>query len=415
MNTTRPTLPATRREFIKSATGGIGLLAFSQVAPAFLAQSLRANQPTAEAGRSILVLIQLGGGNDGLNTLIPYQDDRYYRLRPNLGIKKRDSLPIHDQLALHPSCSALANLFREGQLAILQNVGYPNPNRSHFRSMEIWETASDSREYLSTGWLGRYFDNCCPGPAEPDPVAVNIGNEMPDAFLCETGRNLFSYAGGRGAPSRGSKELLAALRAQKSQQDHGHGDFLRHTLMNTLVTEERITDRIRDYRPLATYPATDLAQNLKQVAALIASGQRTRVYYVSHSGFDTHANQLQRHAALLQELSDSMAAFQADLAAHRLDDQVLTATFSEFGRRPNENGSGGTDHGTAAPLFVMGSKLQPGLHGQAPSLDLGPNQDLPFSTDFRRANATLIDHWLGGDSALALGAKHESLPFLHPT
>ncbi len=405
-------LPTTRREFLKDSTAGIGLLAFSSFAPSFLTQSVFAGQPAAEKDRSILVLIQLGGGNDGLNTLIPYTDDQYYRLRPTLALRRQDSLAISDELALHPSCGPLEALFKDGSLAIAQNVGYPNPNRSHFRSMEIWETASDSRSYLSSGWLGRFFDNCCGGTPSDDPIGVTIGDEMPDAFLSASNQNLFAYAGGKSGPSRDSQELLRALRGSPPPADHANASFLQHTLMNALVTEERVVSRLKEYRPLASYPNSELAQSLRNVAALIAAGQSTRVYYVARSGFDTHAGQLAKHAALLGELAEAMSAFQQDLVAHKLQDQVLTMTFSEFGRRPSENRSGGTDHGTAAPLFIMGSKVKGGLHGRAPSLALESNQDLVHSTDFRSVYATIIDSWLQGDSAAALGDRFETLPLL---
>ncbi len=404
-------LPNTRREFVKGSTAGIGLLAFSQFAPGFLTRSLGAQVPTNEPDRSILVLVQLGGGNDGLNTLVPYQDDNYYRLRPTLGLKRPDLLPLDDQLALHASCPELERLYKDGSLAVVQNVGYPNPNRSHFRSTEIWETASDSDEYLNTGWMGRYFDSACAGAPSEEPIAVNIGNELPDAFLSENDFNIFSYAGGRRRSKRGGGRMLAALQESPPPQDSPAG-FLQHTLMNSLVTEEKVVSRLRNYKPLASYPTSPLGTSLRQVAGLIASGQPTRVYYVSHTGFDTHANQLQTHAQLLAQLSQGMAAFQDDLAQHGLQDQVLTMTFSEFGRRPSENKSRGTDHGTAAPLFVMGSQLKGGLHGSAPSLKLKKNRDLSFSADFRSIYATVIDRWLGGDSQQALGGSFEPIDFL---
>lgn len=411
MNRTEYPFPSTRREFIKGATAGIGLLAFGSVAPRFLAQSALAGQPTPEADRSILVLIQLGGGNDGLNTLVPFEDANYYRLRPTIGIRKPDTIRLTDTIGLHPSCRPFERLFKDGQLSIVQNVGYPNPNRSHFRSMEIWETASDANEYVSTGWLGRYFDSCCPVSSPDTPTAVSVGDEMPDAFLAESDLNLFCLADARGRAAPGSNALLDALRKLPASHD-GNASFLQHTIMNTLVTEQRIVERIRAYRALAAYPESNLARSLKSVAALISSGNSTRVYYVSHTGFDTHAGQLDRHGPLLEELATSMAAFQQDLTAHGLQDQVLTMTFSEFGRRPSENRSGGTDHGTAAPLFVMGSRTKGGILGTAPSLALKPNQDLAFSTDFRGVYATVIDKWLNGDSAKALGDRFDHTDFV---
>lgn len=403
--------PATRREFIKSTGAGIGLLALGNFAPAFLAQSVRANVPAPERDRSILVVIQLGGGNDGLNTVVPHADDQYYRLRPTIGLKRDQLIPLNDTLSFHASCAELASLFKEGQLGIIQNVGYPNPNRSHFRSTEIWETASDSRDFLATGWIGRYLDNCCSGSPSEDPLAVNIGNELPDAFLCESEANVYSFSGRTGRSSKASAALLKGLQAARYDA-HSSAGFLQQTAMNALVTDQRVLSRIRNYKSDTAYPSHPLAQSLRHVAAMIASGQETRVYFVPHSGFDTHANQLQRHSQLLKQLSSSMAAFQQDLASKGLSDQVLTMTFSEFGRRPSENQSSGTDHGTAAPLFVMGSQLQAGLHGQPPSLQVEKNQDLAFDIDFRRVYSEVVDRWLQGDSQKALPGPFAPIGFL---
>ncbi|MGA1206002.1 MAG: DUF1501 domain-containing protein [Opitutales bacterium] len=404
-------LPATRREFLLRSAGGLGLIAFSRVAPAFLTHSVIADVPAPEKDRSILVLIQLAGGNDGLNTVVPYSDDNYYRLRPKIGLKQDEVHVINDHMGFHPQCGQLANLYKEGQLAIVQNVGYPNPNRSHFRSMEIWETASKSDEYLPTGWLGRYFDNCCSGTPGEDPLGLSIGNELPDAFIAANDHNIFSLDQQRGFQRSVSEEIIGAMGASGDLASD-NASFLQHTLMNALVTEERVSQRLNRYRPMVEYPGSPLGRSLRNVAALIASGQETRVYFVSLGGFDTHANQLQRHRNLMGQLSSAMAAFQADLVAHRLDDQVLTMTFSEFGRRPSENISGGTDHGTAAPLFVMGSGLKGPLFGSAPNLDLKKNRDLSYSTDFRSVYSTVIQKWFQTDPLPVLGQPFDSIDFI---
>ncbi len=403
--------PATRREFLRQSAGGLGLIAFSSVAPAFLTNSVMAKVPKAEKDRSILVLIQLAGGNDGLNTVVPYQDDQYYRLRPKIGLRKNSLHVISDELGLHPKCTELANLHKEGKLAIVQNVGYPNPNRSHFRSMEIWETASKSDEYLTSGWLGRFFDNCCSGAPEEDPVALSIGNEMPDAFVAEDVHNIFNLAAGNNRRRSVGEDMLTAMQ-RSGDAPNENASFLQHTLMNALVTESKVQERMRGYKPMATYPGSALAASLRSVAALIASGQDTRVYFVSLGGFDTHANQLARHGTLMQQLSPAMHAFQSDLEAHGLDDQVLTMTFSEFGRRPSENVSGGTDHGTAAPLFVMGSQVKGPLFGEAPNLNVEKNKDLTYSTDFRSVYSTVIRKWFDEDPAKVLGKSFKHIDFI---
>jgi uncharacterized protein (DUF1501 family) len=412
-----PFLPTTRREFFSLSGKGIGLLAFSRFAPQFLVQSTLAAAPAPEKDRSILVLVQLAGGNDGLNTVIPFEDADYYRLRPTLGIAKEKVLRASDTIGLHPAMMAMQGLLKDGKLAIVQNVGYPNPNRSHFRSSEIWETASSSDQFASTGWIGRYLDNACAGaPADShDPVAVHITSGVPQSFASEHEHPTFGLipgAGGRRDNEETRKLLETIAEAPIPEGASGNTTFLRHTLMDTLVTEKKVQRVISEYRPGAGYPGSPFAASLRNVAALIASGLPTRVYFVSLSGFDTHTNQLVQQANLLTQLSDGLAAFQKDLEAHKLDGQVTTMTFSEFGRRPSENDSRGTDHGTAAPLFVMGSRVKGGLHGTPPLLNLQKNQDLTFSTDFRQVYATALDRWLDCPSERVLGGKFQALPLI---
>lgn len=408
-------LPTTRREFLRLGGTGIGLLAFSRFAPDFLVQSTLAQTPAPEKDRSILVLVQLAGGNDGLNTVIPFEDANYYQLRPGLAIPKEKVLHLSDTVGLHPSCNELHSLFKDGKLGVVQNVGYPNPNRSHFRSTDIWESASDSDQIVSTGWLGRFLDNTCAGmPAENvDPAAVHLSGEVPGAFLAEHSHPTFGFNPNQYNRPGNSQNL--SLLENLVHHDHPENDnasFLKQTMMDALVTEKRVQKVLGAYQPAATYPGNPFAQSLRNVAALIAAGLSTRVYFVSLGGFDTHANQLNQHQNLLRTLSEGLAAFQKDLEAHKLDGQVLTTTFSEFGRRPMENESHGTDHGTAAPLFIMGSQVKAGLHGTAPSLKLERNQDLTFTTDFRQVYATVLDRWLHCPAASVLGKEYQPLSFV---
>lgn len=411
-NPALPLLPTTRREFLRRTGAGIGLLAFSRFAPSFLVQSTLAATPAPEKDRSILVLVQLAGGNDGLNTVVPFEDADYYRLRPTLGIAKGQVLPLDATVGLHPACAELHRLFRDGELGIVQNVGYPNPNRSHFRSTEIWETASDSGEFLPSGWLGRFMDNACAGaPTNADPVGLHVTNDAPQSFAAEHEHPTFGLSlDARGAAKGDGAQLLESL--LDDAHPHGNASFLEHTMMDALVTEKKVRRVLAAYRPEAEYPASPFAASLRSVAGLIAAGLSTRVYFVSLGGFDTHSNQAQPHTRLLRTLSEGLAAFQRDLKAHRLDGQVTTMTFSEFGRRPSENESRGTDHGTAAPLFVMGSRVNGGLHGTAPSLRLERNQDLAFSTDFRGVYATMLDRWLGCPATAVLGREFGALPLI---
>jgi uncharacterized protein (DUF1501 family) len=410
-------LPSTRREFLRRGAQGIGLLAFSRFAPQFLVQSTLSGAPAPERDRRILVLVQLAGGNDGLNTVIPFSDPAYFALRPTLALKKDATLPINDSLGLNPGCTALHALLNEGKLGIVQNVGYPNPNRSHFRSTEIWETASASSDSMSTGWIGRYLDNACAGaPTSSDPEAIHASSEVPQTFGGTVPHNTFGLANRAVAGRRDDAKLLERLVARPSDAavpaESPNNAFLRATMMDALVAEQKIQGILNAYKPESAYPGTDFAQSLRNVAALISAGLPTRVYFVSIGGFDTHANQLNNHQNLLRNLSEGLAAFQRDLTARKLDDQVLTTTFSEFGRRPNENESRGTDHGTAAPLFVMGRQIAAPLHGTAPDLKIAKNADLTFTTDFRSVYATVLDKWLGVPADDILGAKHPRLGFL---
>ena len=412
-------LPSTRREFLRLSSQGIGLLAFSRFAPQFLVQTAAA-APLPEKDRRILVLVQLAGGNDGLNTVVPYADDAYHTLRPSLALKEDGVLRIDDHLGFHPACAPLHSLLQDGRLGIVQNVGYPNPNRSHFRSSEIWETASAADETLPSGWIGRYLDNACGGTSEKgsDPTGIHINAEVPQAFGGTLPHNTYGLTLGTraGRSGRDDAALLESLARLGDDADHQPGNanhtFLRATLMDTLVSEKKIQQIIDRNKPEATYPSGAFAQSLRNVAGLIAAGLSTRVYFVSLGGFDTHANQANAHTNLLRNLSEGLAAFQKDLTARSLDDQVLTMTFSEFGRRAYENESRGTDHGTAAPLFVMGKSIAGPLHGTAPKLDAAKKADPEFSTDFRSVYATVLDRWLDSPANAVLGTKHERLNFL---
>lgn len=421
--------PHTRREFLAHSGRGLGLVAFAGFAPSFLVQSIKAETPKAEKDRTILVLVQLAGGNDGLNTVVHHENDSYHRLRPNLALRSSAGLlKVDDQISLHPSMAKMHQLLKEGKLGVVQNVGYPNPNRSHFRSTEIWETASDSDKVAYDGWLGRYFDANCSGTPSKDPLAIHGGSVLPQTFQSARNHNIFGLGGGGGrggrpgakSPSGGKDETELLMELNQVQlpgvnpndpADNAH--YLRHAMMDALLTESRVAETIAAYRPSVAYPTSGLGQSLQRIAALIASGMETRVYYATLGGFDTHANQLGRHAQLLRDLSDSLAAFQSDLEKKRLDRQVMTMTFSEFGRTARENSTVGTDHGTAAPLFVMHSGIKRPVSGTAPSLDLKPGQDVAFSTDFRQVYGTIMRNFLKADPAKIVGpAAQKDLGFV---
>jgi len=389
---------------------------------------------------TILVVLQMAGGNDGLNMVVPYADDIYYRSRPKLGLPADKVLKLNSYAGLNGKLTGLKALFDEGHLSVVQGVGYPNPNRSHFRSTEIWQTASDADRNESEGWLGRYFDNCCAG-ADPT-VGVAIGEEMPQAFAAKTPTGItfsepeqFRWRPSEKVEGRMSAEesffrqlngsagdeeaLLAASEGGsigaipgKSKTDLSTIDFLQRTALDAQLSSDKILAIARKYESNVPYPQGRLAASLSMIARMIAGGLPTRVYYVSQGGFDTHAGQVNAHERLMGELNDALSAFATDLKQQDNFDRVLLITFSEFGRRLVENANGGTDHGAAAPMFIVGGAVKPGLFGKYPSLSDLDYGDLKFNTDFRSVYGTVLDKWLRAPSQVVLGRKFPALPII---
>lgn len=415
----------TRREFVRK---GLTIVAMGATAPSFLTRTALAMghpfdlaQVTSRPGvpdDHVLVVVQMGGGNDGLNTLVPFADDAYYRARPRLAIPRGQVIRLNDELGLHPRMTAFKELYDRGAAAIIQGVGYPNPSRSHFKSMEIWQSADPDGRTLRVGWIGRYFDSKCPSCEVPF-AGVNVGPTMPLAMRSEGGRavtlespDAFQWMPSlEGSGAREELELFKILNAP-APNEPGTIDFLRHTAMNAVISSEQIRDAVRRYRGGVEYPATRFAASLRLIAQMIAGRLPTKVYYAHMTGFDTHAAQQGAHDALLEQLSTGVAAFLRDLEAQGNAERVLVVAFSEFGRRVAENGSGGTDHGTAAPVFVFGPRVRPGLHGRHPSLTDLVDADLRHHVDFRSVYATILERWLGADPAAILGAPFERVPFL---
>ncbi len=401
-----------RRDFIRTTA----LFSAIGVAPQFLTRTVEA-AGTPIAGFKddrVLVVVQLGGGNDGINTLVPHGDDAYYRLRPKLGLKNDKILKIDDYVALNSRCSDLMRMYEDGRVAIVQGVGYPNPDRSHFRSMEIWETASSSDEYMSSGWIGRYFDHHCSGTAARPQAGVAVMNERPQAFDGKSGLGIsfenperFGWQPGKGADTEAN---FAKLNAPTGSGD-SNLDFLRHVTSNAILSSKEI--RAAAERAKLEYTSSKpLDRSLDTVAALIRGNLDTRIYYVSAGGFDTHASQSGKHDNLLGQVSEGLKRFHDRLRNDGTSDRVVTMVFSEFGRRVQENYSAGTDHGTAAPMFIIGDPVKPGLYGKYPSLSDLDDGDLKHNVDFRSAYATLLDRWFEVDSASLLGGKFETLPLL---
>lgn len=410
----------TRREFLR---GGLILLTASAAAPAFLAKTglatVAPSASRASATRNTLVVVQLSGGNDGLNTVIPYSDPLYRQARPQLAVPEGDVLPLNAELGLHPALGPLKARYDAGQLAVVAGVGYPNPDRSHFRAMDIWQTAEPAA-YARTGWLGRYLSGCACSQGDQAP-AISITQTLPRAFWTESLfvpslTNLQSYRfftdprypADREAQLRAIKALDAATDALRP-----YAEFLGQQSLNALANADELQRIAGGWQTPVEYPPNNpLAGALKTVGALIAGDLGARVAYVQLGGFDTHANQKNTQQRLLDQLAGALDAFQHDLEAMGKADEVVTMTFSEFGRRVKENGSAGTDHGTAEPMFVLGTRVRGGIYGQQPSLSDLDNGDLRFQADFRAVYATVLERWLGADATQVLGAPYAPLAFL---
>ena len=419
----------TRRKFLRTVIlGG----AIAPTVPSFVNRTFAALDgvaassftPVTGKDDTILVVMQLAGGNDGLNTVIPFADDAYFKARPGLAIPAAKVHRLDDYCGLHPSLENLGALLGEGHASIVQGVGYPNPNRSHFRATEIWHTASDADQKEAYGWLGRYCDAACAG--EDPGAGIAIGDQVPQALRSESGKSIaigapqdYQFQDGMdpapieadddaGAPAGGSIDMLFGA----SDPDVNVADFLQRTALDAVASSSRVQDILRKAHRGADYPATDLGRRLQLVARLIGGGMASRIYYVSLGGFDTHANQAGAHERQLAVFDQAVGAFCRDMQAQGNFDRVMLLTFSEFGRRVAQNASGGTDHGAAAPLFLFGGALKGGLVGKHPSLTTLERGDLVHHTDFRSVYATLLEQWLKMPSAPVLGRDFGKLPLL---
>jgi uncharacterized protein (DUF1501 family) len=394
-----------RRNFIQIGSLATGTLFVPQFLKAFEKPSM------VPSGNKVAVVIQLSGGNDGLNTVIPYRNDTYYRQRPRLGIKKELALNITDEAGLHPSLGHFRALHDAGQLAILNSVGYPNPDRSHFRSMDIWQSGSQSNEIVNTGWIGRYLDAQCAGCDKPtqalevdDVLSLALKGEMEKGLAFRNPRNLYGSS-----QEKYFRELA---------KDHGHSgnsqaDYLYKTMADTISSADYIFQQSKLHPSTQQYPSSQLGQSLKTIAGLIFSEINTKVYYVSLGSFDTHINQDAQQKRLFSELNEAMQSFTKDLTANNRMDDVMIFTFSEFGRRVSQNASGGTDHGTANNMFLISGGLkQKGLINEMPDLENLQDGDLKYAVDFKNVYATILNKWLGADDEKILGKKFSYLDFI---
>jgi uncharacterized protein (DUF1501 family) len=416
----------TRRDCLRLGLGTSTLLACGSSVPAFLARSAAAlaAEPKAVKG-NVLVVVQLDGGNDGLNTIVPYKDDDYRKHRPKLQLAANSLLKIDDHLGLHPGLGGFARLLQAQQLAVVQSVGYPNPNRSHFESMAIWHAGHPQPRKSAAGWLARCLD-ARPAAQGGDVPALHVNDsKLPEALQGSQRSvpslvNLEQFRRRLGVPaSAGAAQQRAALdeiSAQKRGEPGSLLDFVQRNTVLTYASSARLEGILNGRTAPAGYPGVHrLARRLQLIAQLIKAGLTTSIYYTQLGGFDTHANQLGTHDSLLRAVGQSLQAFLDDLHKSGEGQRVLVLVFSEFGRRLRENASAGTDHGTAAPVFLLGAPVKAGVHGPHPNLrDLDDGGDPKHAIDFRQVYATVLDEWLSCPSAKVLGEKFARLGVLRP-
>ncbi len=404
-----------RRDFLKLTSAGVA--AWGLNVPSFLSRAAALAPASDQPGGkdTVLVVVEFTGGNDGLNMVVPYNDDDYKKARPTLAISGSQVKKINDQIGLHPGMDGLAELLQDNALAVALGVGYPGYTESHFRSMDVWQTAAPD-DVLTEGWLGKALKGLPGAPSfhlkngdQKAPLAL-AGAPVSVPSIATLEDFQLQTAAANGADKKNQRDVIEG--SVKPKDDGGLLQFVQKTAADTYASSRRLQEIGKNYQPKAPYPNTPLAGRLKLAAQLIDAGLGARIFYVSIDGFDTHAAQAGTHANLMTQVSGAMTAFFKDLAARGHRDRILMMTFSEFGRRVKENGSKGTDHGTAAPMLFVGGKVNAGPVGKYPSvadLEMG---NLKYTTDFRRVYATVLDQWLGVNSADVLGGKFEPVEIL---
>ncbi|MCR8633381.1 DUF1501 domain-containing protein [Paenibacillus radicis (ex Xue et al. 2023)] len=409
----------TRRDFLIKGTALLATLGFG--GPMIFAEGEQPISNTAEIDPGVespvLVVIQMSGGNDGINTLIPYGMGGYFDSRPTLNITQSEVLAINNEVGLHPSLMRLNELYKGGKLAIIQGVGYPKPDHSHFRSMEIWQTAMPDK-YIRSGWLGRYIESSL-SKDRNYLRALQVGNNANKAFNSDRinvpviqsieSYNLFDPKTPKADQNRLAKAFLDMYDPERQ------GTQVKVTCQrgtDAYQSVEAIHSLTNGYQNKVEYPKTNIAKDLQLVSKLLAGNSGTRVFYVELGGFDDHIQEKEQHAKLLKQLDEAIGSFYADLETQGLHERVVTMAFSEFGRRVKENGNGGTDHGTAAPVLIFGGKVKGGLYGVMPSLTNLDNGDLKYEVDFRSVYYTLVDSWLKGDANTVMNGAYEKLGFI---
>jgi uncharacterized protein (DUF1501 family) len=404
-----------RRDFLKRSS----LIAAAPLVPGFVERTARAAEPGKDP---ILVVLELTGGNDGLNTVIPYKDADYHKARPTIGFKDNQVVKVNDELGLHPALQQMGQLLQQQKLAIVQGVGYPNPDRSHFESMDRWQCAEIMSPVTGTGWLAKSVPDLAKGKGGGVPV-MHVGSEKLPVACRGTTQGVFTLnqeqpfelkLGTAGSAEEATrKKLLADVAGGEDEKADDLLPFIQRRHLQTYTSVEKLKEILKTQGQTG-YPAGSLFAKMDLVGRLIEQGFGTRVFYLAIDGFDTHSNQAQTHQGLWQQIDQAVGYLFQRLQRTGDDKRTLFMTFSEFGRRVHENGSRGTDHGSGSSLFVAGPGVKPGPVGKHPSLTDLEDGDLRYHTDFRRVYATLLD-WLNVDSRMVLGDKFEPLEFLKKT
>lgn len=396
-----------RRNFLKqSLIASAGTMFIPNIFKAFETLS-----PASLSGYKTMVVIQLSGGNDGLNTIVPFGHDEYYKKRNQIAIPQTSIIKLNDLQGFNPALQSLQSIYDQGWMAVINDVGYPNPNRSHFRSMDIWQSASNANQIITTGWLGRYMDNYCNGKGEA--FAIEADDTLSLALKGKINKGLAIKDPQRFKQMVDSVIYKELVNIEKPHLDEDNLGYLYKTMLETSASAKYIKEKMKIYHSNATYPQGNFAKQLKTIADFINSGLSTKVYYVSLSGFDTHVNQNQRQNAQLKEYADGVSAFIQDLQKNDKFKDTLIMTFSEFGRRVEQNASGGTDHGTANNMFLYSGNLKKvGIVNAAPDLLNLDEGDLKYQLDFRQVYSTILNKWLNADANKILHQSFENLDFI---
>lgn len=400
-----------RRDMIKRG----GMIAVGLVAPRWL--SAVAHSDIVKLGQggkldkdTVLVVCQLSGGNDGLNTFIPYANKIYYQMRPTLGVPEAQVVKLNDEMGMNPALAPLEELFKKGQVAVIQNVGYPQANRSHFKSMDIWQSASPDGK-MRYGWIGRHMDTV----AAANPVyALGLSTEKPLALAGKTASvpcfaSLADIQNMIGDPD--TERMLREIQGMDAKAGSLEA-VVQKANRTALDAMDVLASQLSKYTPKETYGNDPFGNGFRQISQLVATSPQTRIVYFSSGGFDTHARQAEAHTRLLTNFSNAVSAFQKEMEACGKADKVIVLVFSEFGRRVAENGSQGTDHGAAGPMLLIGKRVKGGFHGPNPDLQNLANGDIKHTMDFRSVYAATLDNWIGGDSGVVLGQQFDHAPVL---